>query len=993
MRPAATSAAGGPSQDKKQSVHHWLVSQEKDTPSTSASTHFPSSSPTQDNNVSLVRTLAPDHQNDYAMQDTTSRLLPSSESARGSWQRTDSSAESPLGVDDAMPSGPKPDDPYQHLDRQPNPSSLTSPSKNPKQQQAAAMRRLLVSEQRRRRAIIAVVIVAVLCLTGTVLAIYFTVIRKNSSGSPADDDGEAPEANPFPHLPALSSPGTFPITSLPRPSSPSASRIVFDPQDRSNLGEYRLAKGDGGNSGAVAIHIGLMKGSSKVAMLQRWDYLGTNATRPGTNFPAWSTEYDYTTDSFRPLTLRSNVFCGGGMLLPDGKMMVLGGAENYTEMGGLLDGMKAIRLLSPSGSAGKFGSQDWVDDPSNSKISLASKRWYPSVVMLPEGRMLIIGGTIVAVAFTSPPNNTGTMEIIPPPREFSNPNDALIPLQFLWDTLPANLYPTTALLPSGRIFVTASDRAIILDPSLGYNALKTFFLRPTVISASARPSGSSPGVGGFCLQPPTSGLNLTATAVTPGSNIVGILGTRLCASASDFNQNRTADHPQSFAFFGSPKVSPTNFDATVGAPILRDTYPGAGWVVHTLSRMCLTVADSARVGAVLGFRRCVAEDSDQIFDVGSGEIRHAASGSCVNVVGDAAGTSTVTLDACNNALQSPSRIEMVDTSVYFEFPRLPGGPFRSYPWTGTGLILPLDPQNNYEPGVMVCGGAVHPQGLQAVESNASIALSTCGLIYPERPDANWTMEVMPSPRVLGDLIHLPDGTLLLLNGAQRGMAGWDLGRNPNLAAHLYNPLAPVGSRWSVLNSSTIPRMYHSSAMLLPDGRVMVAGSSPNSPTDPSWSRLYENEYRIEYFHPPYLLNRNASRPRPIIAEMAWQYGKPWIYNTTYSVRIGTADSSASTTKGIRLMSPAEGRQRTIRFNLVQTGFRTHSTSFGQRLVWLVSGSVGENGEVVVGAPPSAAIAPPGWYLLFVVMDGVVGEGKWVQVGGDPAGLGAYYSGL
>ncbi|KAI8853436.1 hypothetical protein BC829DRAFT_373407 [Chytridium lagenaria] len=681
--------------------------------------------------------------------------------------------------------------------------------------------------------------------------------------------------------------------------------------------------------------------------------------------------YDYTTDTFRPLKLKSNVFCGGGMLLPDGRLTVLGGAENFTELGGLLDGMKSIRLCHLLDRRASLETRiGWMTPPT----PRSSKRWYPSVVTLPEGRLLIIGGTTVAVAFTSPPNNTGTMEIIPPVRNYARPDDALIPLQFLWDTLPANLYPTSTVLPSGRIFITASDRATLLDPSQGYGALRTFLLRP---SAASSASSSTTGI---CLQPPPNGES-TLTGPTD------FLTTRSCVGPSSFNQNRTADHPQTFSFYGAPIPSSTNTER-YSNPLgfaQRDAYPGAGWVVHTESKMCLAVLGGA-VGGRVGFKRCVAEDVEQLFDVGEGVVRHVGSGGCLGVTG-----TSVSVTACSNDASSSTRIDVVDTSVYFEFPRLPGGPFRSYPWTGTGLMLPLDPYDNYDPAVMVCGGSVHPQGLQAVESNTSIGLSTCGTIRPERPDANWTVEVMPSPRVLGDLIHLPDGTLLLLNGAQRGMAGWDLGRNPNLAAHLYNPLAPLGSRWSVLDSSTIPRMYHSSAMLLPDGRVMVAGSSPNSPTDRSWSRMYENEYRVEYFHPPYLLDRNASRPRPMIAEASWPSATvSWSYNTTYSLRVGVADPAATSTKGVRMLTTDEMGRRNVRFNIVQTGFRTHSTSFGQRLVWLVSQVGRSEGEVVLGAPPNAAVAPPGWYLLFAVMDGVPSEGKWVQVGGDPAELGKYY---
>lgn len=63
---------------------------------------------------------------------------------------------------------------------------------------------------------------------------------------------------------------------------------------------------------------------------------------------------------------------------------------------------------------------------------------------------------------------------------------------------------------------------------------------------------------------------------------------------------------------------------------------------------------------------------------------------------------------------------------------------------------------------------------------------------------------------------------------------------------LYDPAAPAGKRISNSGfpSSNIPRMYHSTATLLPDGRVMIAGSNPNADVS---NLKYATEYRIEYF--------------------------------------------------------------------------------------------------------------------------------------------------
>ena len=58
---------------------------------------------------------------------------------------------------------------------------------------------------------------------------------------------------------------------------------------------------------------------------------------------------------------------------------------------------------------------------------------------------------------------------------------------------------------------------------------------------------------------------------------------------------------------------------------------------------------------------------------------------------------------------------------------------------------------------------------------------------------------------------LPDGTYLIVNGAQQGVAGFGLASEPNLNALLYDPTQPVGQRISILNNTIVPRLYHSEA--------------------------------------------------------------------------------------------------------------------------------------------------------------------------------------
>ena len=66
-------------------------------------------------------------------------------------------------------------------------------------------------------------------------------------------------------------------------------------------------------------------------------------------------------------------------------------------------------------------------------------------------------------------------------------------------------------------------------------------------------------------------------------------------------------------------------------------------------------------------------------------------------------------------------------------------------------------------------------------------------------------------RIDAACIALPDGTFLIVNGAQQGVAGFGLASDPNLSALLYDPSQPVGSRISILNTTIVARLYHSEA--------------------------------------------------------------------------------------------------------------------------------------------------------------------------------------
>ncbi|KAI9339803.1 hypothetical protein DFJ73DRAFT_762798 [Zopfochytrium polystomum] len=182
-------------------------------------------------------------------------------------------------------------------------------------------------------------------------------------------------------------------------------------------------------------------------------------------------------------------------------------------------------------------------------------------------------------------------------------------------------------------------------------------------------------------------------------------------------------------------------------------------------------------------------------------------------------------------------------------------PSRSFPYLSPAVLLPFAPDSSAA-AIMVCGGTVAATNAAAKECSY-ITVDGTGTTM-----AGWVdEEPMPVARVMGDAVLLPDGTVLYVNGAQWGTAdgpaGHGLAKDPAFEAVLYTPTAPRGSRWRRLAAATIPRLYHSSALLHPDGRVLVFGSDQQNYADPALSPF---EYRVEAFSPPYLAEVHSGDP-------------------------------------------------------------------------------------------------------------------------------------
>lgn len=123
------------------------------------------------------------------------------------------------------------------------------------------------------------------------------------------------------------------------------------------------------------------------------------------------------------------------------------------------------------------------------------------------------------------------------------------------------------------------------------------------------------------------------------------------------------------------------------------------------------------------------------------------------------------------------------------------------------------------------------------------------------------MDSMPEGRGMVEGTLLPDGTVIWVNGCNQGAQGFGLAQDPTFSALIYDPAQPLDQRFTTGASSTIPRLYHSVALLLLNGTLLIAGSNPvQMPIlTPSADNPYVTEFRIEIYTPPYLSGDNANR--------------------------------------------------------------------------------------------------------------------------------------
>ena len=252
---------------------------------------------------------------------------------------------------------------------------------------------------------------------------------------------------------------------------------------------------------------------------------------------------------------------------------------------------------------------------------------------------------------------------------------------------------------------------------------------------------------------------------------------------------------------------------------------------------------------------------------------------------------------------------------------------------GTSVLLPLTPANNYDPQVMIMGGH-------------SPATNTSEIIDLAAPTPAWQSGPnMSEARIEMNAVILPDGRALAVGGSVNDEDTTTASLNADLLGP--DPNNPGKYIFSSAGANAYPRLYHSVALLLPDATVWLAGGNPSRGS-------YVQQ--MEIYQPPYLFNSTggaAIRPSITSAPSSISYGNAFTVQTPDAASIN-------------------------RVVLVRNGTVTHAFGMDQREVEL--SFTAQSGSLTVTGPPNGNIAPPGYYMLFLLnSSGVPSVATFVQM--------------
>ncbi|HEV7504465.1 MAG TPA: galactose oxidase-like domain-containing protein [Thermoanaerobaculia bacterium] len=244
----------------------------------------------------------------------------------------------------------------------------------------------------------------------------------------------------------------------------------------------------------------------------------------------------------------------------------------------------------------------------------------------------------------------------------------------------------------------------------------------------------------------------------------------------------------------------------------------------------------------------------------------------------------------------------------------------------------------YEPGkVLIVGGGDPPtKTAETIDLNPTHP--------PTKPQWHETGKMAFARRQLNATV-LPDGKVLVTGGTEA--SGFNNETGGVLATEVWDPAT---GQWTTLAAMKVPRLYHSTALLLPDGTVLSAGGGMAKDEN---ERPYTHYPNAQIYSPPYLFKG----PRPVITSA------PEILSYGASFGVKTPDAA-----------------KIQKVTLIRLGSVTHAFDQSQRFALLPFLATADG--LTVNAPADSKVCPPGPYLLFLVdQAGVPSVGRIVSLPG------------
>src|SRR5215208_2313755 len=291
---------------------------------------------------------------------------------------------------------------------------------------------------------------------------------------------------------------------------------------------------------------------------------------------------------------------------------------------------------------------------------------------------------------------------------------------------------------------------------------------------------------------------------------------------------------------------------------------------------------------------------------------------------------------------------------------------------GTAVLLPAGPDGSHQ--VEQLGGSDKPKADATEPDSDALATNSVSLFDERRADTGWNdtsslrSGALHKARSHANTVLLPDGSMVEIGGGwgdkkaggENGAPGQWAAAPFHLTTELWNPR---NRTWRLGPPQREFRTYHSTALLLPDGRVVSAGDDYSGRFAGAEAARNFVQDSAEIFEPPYLFDGNRKAPRP---------------------KLASAPSRLTWNESVRLRVKAGRKDRPVtRAVLVAPSAVTHAVDMNQRYLPLRVTRTKRSGKgtLTVRAPANADIAPPGYYMLFALdRSGTPSVARWVRLG-------------